>query len=176
MNSKRFCLKCGKKLIKKAPKYDDQKRLICPFCGWIFYDNPRPTVTAIIEEKDKVLLIKRSRNPYKSDWDLVGGFVESGETLDEALRREVKEETGLEITSVNYYFNWTDVYENEADGYVSNNIGIHFLAKVEDKEPKAGDDAEEARWFTWNNLPKNIAKFDDVIKVIKKRKKDLGIK
>lgn len=176
MTNKRFCLRCGKRLIKKRPEHDNQKRLVCPFCNWIFYNNPRPTVTAIIEKEDKVLLVKRSRNPYKGDWDLAGGFVEPGEILEKALKREVKEEAGLEVLESQYYFNWIDIYKNEVDSYVGNNIGIHFLVKVKDREPKPGDDASEARWFDWGNLPKNIAKFHDILKVIEKRKKDLGIK
>lgn len=172
-NKQLYCLQCGCKMAAKIPKNDDKKRQICLFCGWIYYNNPRPTVTAIIEKENKVLLIKRSRNPFCGDWDLVGGFVEAGETLDQALKREVKEEVGLKIIDYQYYFNWPDIYKNAADGFVGHNLGIHFLAKVEDKKPKAGDDAGKAKWFDWHNLPSNIANFLDVVRVIEKRKKDL---
>jgi len=171
-----FCPKCGDQLINKIPNGEDRNRLVCQECGFIFYQNPKPTATAIIEKNNQVLLIRRSKDPYKGDWDLVGGFVEVGETLEQAIEREVKEETGLTVTNNQYYFNWTDVYQNASDQHVSNNLGVHFLVQVKDEVPFPGDDASEVKWFDWNKLPLNIAGFHDVLKVIAKRKQDLGIK
>ncbi|NMB56656.1 NUDIX hydrolase [Candidatus Beckwithbacteria bacterium] len=170
-----FCANCGQKMKEEIPPHDDRIRQVCPSCGFIFYNNPKPTVVAIIEKEEKVLLAKRARDPYKDCWDLIGGFVETGETLEEALVREVKEEVNLDVLTATYYFNHIDTYKNAANGFVSKNLGVHFIVKVKDFNTlKPGDDVFETAWFSWANLPKDLVGFEDVVAVIQKRKKELG--
>jgi ADP-ribose pyrophosphatase YjhB (NUDIX family) len=146
---------------------------MCPKCGYVLYQNPKPVITAIIEKNGKVLFGKRSKDPYFGKWDLIGGFVDVGETLEEAVAREVKEESGLEVSSSTFYFNHTDIYKNAADGHITYNLAMHFLVEVKDGPFKPGDDIGELAWFSWDDLPQDIARFHDVLAVIKKRQEEL---
>ncbi|MGM0441082.1 MAG: NUDIX domain-containing protein [Elusimicrobiota bacterium] len=75
---------------------DGQKRFHCIACGWIDYRNPVPAVACIVKQKNKFLLVKRGVNPQKGKWSLPAGFMELYEKPEEAVLRELKEETGLE--------------------------------------------------------------------------------
>ncbi len=77
----------------------DYKVFVCRSCGFHFYQNPKPTVLAIVrDEKDRVLFTRRVRDPKKGFLDLLGGFVDPGESAEEALCRELKEEAGVNIS------------------------------------------------------------------------------
>jgi ADP-ribose pyrophosphatase YjhB (NUDIX family) len=76
-----------------------RERLACPVCGYVFWNNPVPVVGAIIELDGKVLLTRKREWPPEH-WGLVAGFAEAGETMEEAVLREVQEETGLQAEVV----------------------------------------------------------------------------
>lgn len=89
----KYCPQCGNILTPK--EIAGRERLACDSCNYVFWNNPVPVVAAIVEKEGRVLLA------YKKDWQpgawgLVAGFPEAGETLEEAVLREVREETGLE--------------------------------------------------------------------------------
>ena len=75
----------------------DPARLACPSCGFVHYENPAPTVQAWIERDGRLLALRRGQEPLKGEWNMPGGFVEAGECGPEAIAREVREETGLEV-------------------------------------------------------------------------------
>ena len=75
----------------------DPARLACPSCGFVHYENPAPTVQAWIERDGRLLALRRGQEPLKGEWNMPGGFVEAGEGGPEAIAREVREETGLEV-------------------------------------------------------------------------------
>ncbi len=112
--------------------------------------NPLPTVDIIIETKDGIVLIKRKNPPY--GWALPGGFVDYGESLEDAARREAKEETGLDIELVRQFH----TYSAPGRDPRFHTITTVYIAKAEGT-PRAADDAKEAAVFTRENLPENIA-------------------
>ena len=114
------------------------------------YRNPVPTVDAIIEVPDGIVLIKRRFLPM--GWALPGGFVEYGETVEAAARREAKEETGLDV-SLTELFN---VYSDPLRDPRQHTIGIVFIGTAAGV-PAAGDDAAEAGIFTAQSLPAPLA-------------------
>lgn len=122
------------------------------------YKNPYPTVDIIIEVEDGIVLIKRKNPPY--GWALPGGFVDYGETLEDAAIREAKEETGLDITLIVQLHTYSDPKRDPR----FHTISTVYIAKA-DGIPKGGDDALEAVVFNKDNLPDNII-FDhkDIIK------------
>jgi 8-oxo-dGTP diphosphatase len=109
----------------------------------------RPTtVDSVIIEDEKVLLIKRKFNPFKGKWALPGGFVDEGETVEEAVERETMEETGVKVKIVKLIGVYSKP-ERDPRGTIS----VAFLTKPASKEARGGDDAEEARWFELDKLP-----------------------
>ncbi len=119
--------------------------------------NPFCTVDAIIEvrrnmntQPEGIVLIKRKNPP--SGWAIPGGFVDYGETLEDAVRREMKEETGLDITLVRQFHTYSDPARDPRHHTVS----TVFIATATGR-PQAGDDAEEIEIFTKDSLPENIA-------------------
>lgn len=160
-----YCPFCKGNLETKKTQPDGTLRQICQECGYVFYQNPSPTVSAIIEKDDQLLLIKRKFEPNKGCWDLPGGFVEIGQNLEDALASEVKEEIGIGIKSSRYFCSTVSFYNTEY--MIENIVGIAFKVEVDSYDFVPGSDAQEVKFFNKNNLPK-IAAFDDVQLTIQK--------
>jgi 8-oxo-dGTP diphosphatase len=113
---------------------------------------PRLTVDVIIEVGPKrgVVLVRRKNPPL--GWALPGGFVDVGETVEEAARREAREETSLEIDIVRQFHVYSDPYRDPRGHTVS----VVFIGRAEGV-PKGADDAEEARAFFLFELPSDLA-------------------
>ncbi len=105
------------------------------------------TVDAIIKQDAKILLIKRKNQPFKDRWALPGGFVEYGEKVEDALIREVKEETGLIVDTMKFH----NVYSEQGRDPRGHVISLCYIGSGSG-ELKAGDDAAEARFFTLEEL------------------------
>jgi NAD+ diphosphatase len=90
-----YCPCCGTFLARALQA--GRERLCCPACGWVHWDNPTPVVAAVIEYQGKVLLARNVAWPEKT-FALVAGFLERDETPQQAVAREVLEETGLTVT------------------------------------------------------------------------------
>lgn len=111
-------------------------------------NNPRVAVGAIVFNNNRVLLVRRGRPPSQNLWAIPGGSVEIGETLQEAAEREIFEETGITIRAGEPVYTF-DAIERDNTGrirfhYVIVDLGADYVAG----DPKAGDDAVEARWVT----------------------------
>ena len=112
--------------------------------------NPFLTVDLIIEYNEGLILIKRKNPP--EGWALPGGFVDYGETLESAAKREAKEETGLDVKLIRQFHAYSDPKRDPRH----HTITIVFIAKADGKL-KAGDDAKEIGTFKENTLPDNVA-------------------
>ena len=120
------------------------------------YDYPRPalTVDAIViakaEDKNMLLLIQRKSDPCKDKWALPGGFTGIEETLEEACKRELMEETGVENIEFKQFYTF-DAIDRDPRGRT---ISMVFYGFVSELFPlTGGDDARDARWFPLNALP-----------------------
>ena len=111
------------------------------------YKNPKPTVDIIIDKNNSVLLIERNNPPF--GWALPGGFVDEGESVEQAAIREAKEETNLDVTLKQLLY----VYSDPKRDSRQHNISIVFIAEASG-EMKAGDDASQAEYFSFKELPK----------------------
>ncbi|MCX7696675.1 MAG: NUDIX hydrolase [Bacteroidales bacterium] len=137
------------------------------------YDYPRPAVTvdAILLYKEKknvfVALIKRKNEPYKNLWALPGGFVDENETLEHAIRREVKEE--LQIDLPEETFNQFRAYSDPKRDPRHRTITITFIAWLDDQiKLSAADDAAEASWFSLFSLPSMAFDHAKILEDVKK--------
>lgn len=119
------------------------------------YKYPHPAVTAdcivynIEGETLKILLIKRKNEPYKDFWAFPGGFVNIDESAEVAAIRELKEETGLEVTKIEQLKAYSTPERDPRERVIT----IVFIAESKIKDVKGGDDAKEAEWFDIANLP-----------------------
>jgi ADP-ribose pyrophosphatase YjhB (NUDIX family) len=128
-------------------------RLVCPHCGRTldWFEQPRLTVDAVVRNAEgEVLLIERKHEPR--GWALPGGFVDRGETLEQAVARELEEETGLRATDVRQFHTYSDPARDPRHHTVS----TVFLVRGEGAL-RAGDDAARARFFPLHALPTPLA-------------------
>jgi 8-oxo-dGTP diphosphatase len=127
--------------------------LVCPHCGRVLkkYRNPFPTVDIIIEmEKGGIVLILRKNPPFL--WALPGGFVDYGESLESAARREAKEETSLDVELLYQLGAYSDPTRDPRH----HTISVVFVASAEGT-PRACDDAGKAAIFRQESLPAPLA-------------------
>jgi 8-oxo-dGTP diphosphatase len=141
-----YCPLCGEKLT--VDFIEGRERKNCHFCGFVDYRNPLPCVAIIGIKENKIALIKRGIEPSKGEWAPPSGFIESGETSEEAVLRELYEETSLKgevIELLGVHSQYTDIYGNL--------VIIIFLVEIIEGEIKAGDDALDAKFFDFEDLP-----------------------
>lgn len=132
----------------------------CPHCGGevTFYKNPVPTVDVVIDIPDQgVVLIRRGNEPF--GWALPGGFVDWGETVQEAAVREAREETGLDVVLTGLL----GVYSDPARDTRLHTVSVVFTARPKGSAaPRAGDDARQAEIFPVGYWPDPLC-FDHAI-------------
>lgn len=92
-----FCRRCGSATRWGIPDGDSRQREICDACGTVAYDNPKVVVSCALYEGDRILWVRRRTPPYVGGWAIPAGFLENGETIEEAAAREVAEETQLVV-------------------------------------------------------------------------------
>jgi 8-oxo-dGTP diphosphatase len=147
MKQKTFCHFCGGRLTREP--IEGRLRPFCPACGMPIYENPVPaTCTVVMDDCGRIALVRRAVAPKIGMWCLPGGFMELGESPEQAAARELKEETGLSgrigpllgvmATPNRQYGNVLMV------GYRVTAVSGTLIA---------GDDAADAGWFTAPDLP-----------------------
>ncbi len=114
---------------------------------------PMLTVDGVVLRKGKVLLIKRSAYPYEGYWALPGGFVELGETVEDAVVREIKEETDLTCEPVRV----VGVYSDPKRDPRGHTITLAYILKIICGVAKKTDEAAEVKYFGFGDLPEKIA-------------------
>ncbi|EOS16783.1 MULTISPECIES: NAD(+) diphosphatase [Parabacteroides] len=136
----RFCPSCGTKTVMQTTISKQ-----CPNCKYEIYPVVSPAILVLIRKGDAILLV-HARNFRGSFYGLVAGFLETGETLEECVRREVMEETGLEINNITYFGNQPWPYPS--------NLMVGFIADYVSGTIRLQDEElSEGAFFTKDNLP-----------------------
>lgn len=121
------------------------------------YEFPRPALTVdcvvfgLDEDELEVMLIRRGLEPFAGRWALPGGFVRLDETLDEAARRELEEETGLRKVYLEQLYTFGAVDRDPRERVVT--VAYYALVKLSDHKIRAATDAADAAWFSLSDLP-----------------------
>ena len=137
----RFCPLCGEAIEKV------EDRAECRACGYVAYANPAPAAEAVcFDERGRVLLGRRAVDPGGGLWDLPGGFLHEDEHPLAALRREVTEETSLDLEDPEFLGFWLEPYDDRIV------LCLTWTASVSG-DGQAGDDLVELRWFDADELP-----------------------
>jgi 8-oxo-dGTP diphosphatase len=140
----RFCPRCGGGLAV------EENHLRCTACGERYWANALPAVQALLERDGRVLLARRAIEPRRGYWDLPGGFVEETEEPEAAVRREVREETGLAVDGV-------ELVRIDIEPYGDRFVFSVTYRVTADGDPVPDDDVAELRWFAPDELPAEMA-------------------
>jgi 8-oxo-dGTP diphosphatase len=110
-----------------------------------------------------ILLIKRENDPFKNKWALPGGFVEVDETVENAAKRELEEETGLSVDGLEQVHTFSAIHRDPRKRTIS--VAHYVLTKKTDKTISAGDDAADAGWFPMQDLPELAFDHDEIVRM-----------
>jgi len=160
----RFCHQCGGNVLLRHVEEEHRDRLVCESCGMIHYLNPRLVAAAVpeldgVDGQPRLLLMRRALEPRRGAWTPPGGFVEVGESTEEAAVRESEEEVGLpvEVTGL------LGVYSRPAVGIVV----VVYRARALREEPQLGVEALEARWFSAETIPWDDLAFETTVRALR---------
>ncbi len=168
----KYCPKCG------SPRFavNNEKSKRCADCNFVYYFNPSAaTVAFILNEKNELLVCRRGKEPAKGTWDLSGGFIDMYETGEEGVAREVREETGLEVTEAVYLFSLPNLYVYS--GFPVHTLDQFFLCKVKTTdEVRAMDDVAASFWMPLDEVAPDKFGLDSVREGVRRFLKGNDIK
>lgn len=153
----RFCQVCAGPLVERLLQSEQRLRPICVQCGAVAYRSPHVLVSTIVGVDDRVLLCRRAYAPAAQRWGLPGGFLECGETLEEAAARETFEETGVRLDAAALRLHALSTLPEISEVYVG------FVAAL--SEPSAlvcGPECLDVRFFAESEVPWDELTYPDV--------------
>jgi mutator protein MutT len=154
-----FCPKCGGVLDYQTIKIQEPKRLQCQSCQFIFFLDPKVAAGTIISHKGQILLLKRGIEQSYGKWVFTGGFVDRGETLEDAAIRETQEEC-LVTVAINRLLGVYSYPEHPV-------IIIVYVAELIRGEAVAGDETLEVRYFDPSHLPWDDLAFPSTVQALR---------
>jgi ADP-ribose pyrophosphatase YjhB (NUDIX family) len=131
--------------VSHIPEGDDRERLMCPDCGFVYYDNPKIVVGSVVHWQDRILLCRRNIMPRKGYWALPAGYLELNETVQAGAQREAWEEARarLALDGVLAIYNIPRLSQ----------VQIIFRAQLLNEDFAPGPESQEVRLFAWDDIP-----------------------
>ncbi|NDV79029.1 NUDIX domain-containing protein [Dysgonomonas sp. 511] len=159
----KYCPKCGSNHFVE----NNFKSKRCESCGFVYYFNSCSSTIALIINNNKELLVAtRAHEPVKGTLDLPGGFVDMNETGEQAVIREVKEETGLTVNEVKYLFSIPNIYVYS--GFEVHTLDLVYMCMVDDlSNMKAEDDVANLQFIKISELNPELFGLLSVKEVVK---------
>ena len=128
----KHCPRCGSTEIVV-----EKGQAECPDCGFRAYASSKPTASAVcLDDEGRVLLSRRGEEPFKGMWDLPGGFLDEEEHPLDCLRRELREEGGVEVEPLEFLGVWIDKYGG--DGSAQTTLNFYWTARIVEGDARAG--------------------------------------
>lgn len=161
-----YCPKCGRKL-EERDSWDEGVVPYCPVDDIFYFDTPKPCIIAAVVRGNRILLLKQSYI-FKNSKVLVSGYVTNGENVEDAVYREVKEETGISIENIKYL--GSEYLESKEI------IMLTYIAYYKEGEI---DKSSEVEWVDWSHIENALCEMseDEIGKrVVKKVLKEIGYK
>ena len=155
-----FCNQCAHPVSIKIPDGDTKERYVCDACGVIHYQNPKIVAGCIPEWEGQILLCRRGIEPRHGLWTIPAGFMENGETIEQAAARETLEEAcaDVEINGLYGVFNIPHV----------NQVYMIFRASLKEKKFASGIESLETELFSENDIPWSEMAFPVVVQSLKR--------
>ncbi|MEZ5274824.1 MAG: NUDIX domain-containing protein [Opitutaceae bacterium] len=166
----RFCPKCGSEDLDLK----DRKLLDCRSCGLHFYLNSASAVAGyILDGTDRLLLVRRARDPGKGMLSPPGGFLDFGETGEEAVVREIREETGLDVTIAGYLGSFPNLYVYRGITYPT--LDLFFLCRVASFDGAVAlEEVESVVVVPWQNVKREEIAFESMRRAFDQLKSELS--
>jgi ADP-ribose pyrophosphatase YjhB (NUDIX family) len=155
-----YCPHCGTPLAQ-GEKFGRARRF-CRYCGFIHFADPKVAVAALVTDGRRVLLVRRLAIPRIGYWALPAGYMDADEDPEEALVREVLEETGIRVRVSAF-----DRVAPLAGWKQRRGILLLFHAVAVEGEAAGGDDVSEARWFGVDEIPWHELAFDSTKELVR---------
>lgn len=156
----KYCQNCGSTVELAVPDGDNRERHICSNCGDIHYQNPKIVAGCLPVWEDKVLLCKRAIHPRYDYWTLPAGFMENGESLEQAALRESIEEANATLVNL-------QLYTVISLPHISQ-VYMMFLADLADTDFYPGEESLETELFTEQDIPWDKLAFKTIDKTLKR--------
>ncbi len=155
-----YCPRCGAPLAE-AEKFGRLRRF-CRYCGFIQFSDPKVAVAALVTDGRRVLLVRRLAIPRIGYWALPAGYMDADEDPEEALVREILEETGIRVRVSAF-----DRVAPLAGWSQRRGILLLYRAMALEGEAVGGDDVSDARWFGADEIPWNELAFDSTTESVR---------
>lgn len=141
----KFCSQCGGPVVQRIPDGDNRLRHVCESCHTVHYQNPRIVAGCLPVWGEQVLLCRRAIDPRKGYWTLPAGFMENGETMEQAASRETLEEACARVRNLSLYTLFDLPHISQ--------VYTFFRAELVDLDFAAGDESLEVRLFHEREIP-----------------------
>lgn len=150
----KYCSRCGGSITLQVPDGDNRERHVCKNCDHVHYQNPRIIAGCLVIDDDKILLCRRAIHPRKGFWTFPAGFMENGETTQQAAQRETREEALAIVDQLELYTvsSLTPV----------NQIQLIYRSRLVGDEYGVGEESLEVGLFTQEQIPWDELAFQTV--------------
>ena len=155
----KYCNQCGDPVLIRVPDGDNRPRFVCDSCQTVHYQNPRIVAGCVPVWDDRVLLCRRAIEPRRGYWTLPAGFMENGETMQQAAERETLEEACARVRDLQLYTLFDLPHINQ--------VYMFFRGELADLEFSAGEESLEVRLFHEHEIPWDKLAFPTVGKTLK---------
>lgn len=154
-----YCSNCGSIVGLRVPPGDDRPRFVCDTCDAIHYQNPKMVVGIIPESEGRILLCRRAIEPRFGKWTFPAGYLENGETVSAAARRETLEEAGAEVEDLRPYAMFSLPHINQ--------VYFIFLARLSNNTYGPGSESLEVKLYRPEDIPWSELAFAAILEALR---------